>query len=492
MSVSIAAVNPYYSTTPPYHPAEDYPEYRHATSPEENPAYEGVREALRLAGYDEANFGTEAWNPLGDLINPGDSVFIKPNLVDHKHRFDGDVWSVITHPSVLRAVLDYVAIALRGSGEIILGDNPHIDTQWDLLSGVCHFDDLLDHYERVAPGIKVEVIDLRKWHMPNLEYYGFKMGREPLPGDPRGEEIIDIGNHSLFADVPVRLFRGTFNDRGETIRAHSDGHHAYSFSKTMLDTDVFISIPKLKAHAKVGVTLNLKGLIGTIINKNCLVHWRIGYPSLGGDEYPDPDDWIDYPRLYLQHLIRDITPSAVYFHMRRLLRGTFFYTQIYEPLIRTESQRKRMLRGAWDQNDTTWRMTVDVFNAFVRDVTGYQRQRGQQRRFLSIVDGIVGGDTDGPHFPHPRECGIVVAGEDFVEVDLVCARLMDFDHREIPYLAYLCEALGVDVGEISLSGVDLPEDFFSPTHRMLEFRPPHRWPRLSLHDLEPGPSFLPL
>lgn len=36
----------------------------------------------------------------------------------------------------------------------------------------------------------------------------------------------------------------------------------------MYDADVYISIPKLKTHQKVGVTLNLKGLVGSISNKN--------------------------------------------------------------------------------------------------------------------------------------------------------------------------------------------------------------------------------
>ena len=95
-------------------------------------------------GCDSARLGSPEWNPLGELISPRQTVFIKPNLVDHKHRFDGDVWSVITHPSVLRAVIDYVLIALEGEGRLIIGDNPHVDTHWDALAALCCFDDLDD------------------------------------------------------------------------------------------------------------------------------------------------------------------------------------------------------------------------------------------------------------------------------------------------------------------------------------------------------------
>lgn len=492
MSVSIANVEAHYPESPPFHPSNRYPEYSGELSQKENPAYEGVRRALMLLGYDAEHQETSAWNPLGELISPGQTVFIKPNLVDHKHRFDEDVWSVITHPSVVRAVLDYVLIALEGEGRVIIGDNPHVDTLWEKLAAIYHFDALIEYAAQRSPGVNVEILDLRKWHMPNLEYYGFKMGREVLPGDPEGELLVDVKEDSLLEGVPKWLLRGTYNDRRETIRHHTGGSHLYSFSKTMWDADVFLSIPKLKAHAKVGVTLNIKGLIGTIINKNCLVHWRIGYPLFGGDEYPDPEDWIDYPKLYIQHALMDLIPSPLYFHLRKALRSTRFYHEVYNPRIRTQKQKQRMLRGAWDKNDTTWRMTVDVFNAFCRDITGTRARSGQRVRFLSIVDGILGGDTDGPHFPHPKEAGVVIAGEDFLEVDLVCARAMDFDYREIPYLAHLSSSERLNVEALDVRVERPGGDFFDGERQMLMFRPPHRWPKLSLHDLEPGPSFLPI
>src|SRR5436853_340924 len=42
-----------------------------------------VRESLHLLRLDEANYGTAAWNPLGELISPGNRVLIKPNFVLH-------------------------------------------------------------------------------------------------------------------------------------------------------------------------------------------------------------------------------------------------------------------------------------------------------------------------------------------------------------------------------------------------------------------------
>ena len=57
-------------------------------------------------------------------------------------------------------------------------------------------------------------------------------------------------------------------------------------SRTALQSDVFINLPKLKTHKKVGVTLNLKNLVGINGNKNWLPHYAIGSPEENGDQFP--------------------------------------------------------------------------------------------------------------------------------------------------------------------------------------------------------------
>src|SRR5690554_902172 len=125
--VAISKETGNYNTIAPFHPDEKYPEYDGEISNLKNPAFRAVRKNFYLMGLDKDNYNTSEWNPLKDLIKPGDSVFIKPNLVTHEYGRKnsdkkGDVFSVITHPSVVRAVAEYVAIALKGSGEIIIGD----------------------------------------------------------------------------------------------------------------------------------------------------------------------------------------------------------------------------------------------------------------------------------------------------------------------------------------------------------------------------------
>ena len=440
MDIAVAETNGSYPTEAPFHPHVNYPEYKKQNlSAEPNHAYEGVREVFRLLGYDKDNFDTPDWNPFKNIVSPGDTVFVKPNFVDHKHRFDGERWSVITHPSVIRAVCDYIAIALQGKGKIIIGDNPHVDAKFDIIREVCALDALKALYKNEY-GIECEILDLRFFHTPDLKYYGFKEGREALTGDPQGVTKVDIGNKSRLCEINPWILRGTLTDRKETVQHHIFGKHEYFFSKSIYDADVYVSIPKLKSHAKVGATLNIKGLIGTIANKNSLVHWRIGYPRFGGDEYPTPNKMGDYFRLYWQHILTDLVPAKLYFSLRNFLNQTTF-GKAYNDFIRTEYQEQRILRGAWEGNDTIWRMTVDVFNAFMLGDETTPKLKGGRKTF-SVIDGITAGEGNGPHFPDPKQANCIVAGESLLGTDIVSVRLMDFDHSKIRYLCELLKEWG--------------------------------------------------
>lgn len=75
-----------------YSPSEQFPEYPFPdVSNTENKVYAMVRDGLFWFGLDEAHYGTEDWNPMGDIITPGDRVLIKPNLVSHTNPRGG--WS---------------------------------------------------------------------------------------------------------------------------------------------------------------------------------------------------------------------------------------------------------------------------------------------------------------------------------------------------------------------------------------------------------------
>jgi uncharacterized protein (DUF362 family) len=387
-----------------------------------------VKKALTEA-FDLLGFNKE--NPLGGIIKPGMNVFIKPNWVASRWRascaYAGDIYSVITHPALIECVADYVALSLQGRGSITIGDNPSIDADFNELMELTGIKKLESKYD-----VPCKILDLRPLVCTDLRFYGQKSKMERQQGDPLGYKEVNLSADSMFYGIRPNLFRGVFNDRRETVQSHRGKNQFYSFSRSIYDSDVYISLPKMKTHHKAGVTLNLKGLVGTISLKNELVHWRVGFPFLGGDEYPDFWSW---------------------------LKGYF---------------KKVKERGAWPGNDTIWRMVVDLYNAF----------RKKERKYLSIVDGVIAGEGKGPFCPRRKDAGVIVAGEDLACVDIVTTRLMGFLPERIKYLNYIIESSVVNVKEIRVA-TDMwnSDNFFESNSAYLNFIAPEKWEGVTIKSI---------
>jgi len=80
---------------------------------------------------------------------------------------------------------------------------------------------------------------------------------------------------------------------------------------------------------------------------------------------------------------------------------------------------------------------------------------------LTIIDGVLAGEGEGPLAPADVPLGSVIAGADPVAVDLVAVRLMGFDESKLPKLRGPMEdegpritavrsAADVEVGEVAL------------------------------------------
>jgi len=285
--VAVARVaEPVYPQDAPYHPSCAYPEYpfKGYVSSDENEVYAGVRRLLHSLDLDAENYDTERWNPLGYLIEPGMTVVIKPNFVLSRHSEGKDVFSIITHPSILRAIADYCWIALQGRGRITIADTPQYDCDFEQLIEVTRLDSVCDFYSAFS-GPDVGVQDLRAYWSRTRHFPSCKRA---LAGDPKGSVRVKLGKRSALYDCPnPERFYGAFYDRSEMTSRHCGETQEYEVSRTILDADAVISVPKLKVHKKVGVTLNLKGLVGICTNKNLCLHYRLGSPSEGGDQYPD-------------------------------------------------------------------------------------------------------------------------------------------------------------------------------------------------------------
>ena len=479
-AVSITKVDGGYPSAFPFDPDFAYPEYKgESIATVSNPVYAAVRESFRCLGLDKENFGEKHWNPLGDIIKPGNRIFIKPNLVTHEYRksctVTEDLYSVITHPSVIRAVTDYAAIALKGKGEIVIGDNPSIDADFKKLSTITG----LGQFEKLyrTQGVDCRVIDLRPQITEDLNYYGCKSKTVKQTGDPEGQSIINLGKHSFFFGMNPLFFRGVFTKRWETIKHHHGKIHEYSISNTILNSDTYISIPKLKSHKKVGATLNIKGLVGINANKNFLVHWRIGFPKTGGDEFAPPRNIIDYILVGLRHLMIDLLPDSLFYSLKRHFKGSPLEILFEDTQCMSFAQH----RGAWPGNDTCWRMAADLYNTFVKDLSGWRKKHNKKLRTFSVIDGVLAGEKNGPFCPSPKKARVVVAGQDLLLTDCVGARLMDYNISEIKYLKDLLHDNGIKPESIQVKSEDFEvNNFFDSQKHYYLFQPPSNWNNLSL------------
>jgi uncharacterized protein (DUF362 family) len=474
-----------YPKEPPFHPAILYPEYIFKVKGSEpNPSYEGVRSCLRMLELDAGNFGKAEWNPLGDLIKPDQTVILKPNFVLSGHAKGGDLFSIITHPSVLRAVIDYVFKALRGDGKIIIADAPQMDCNFAAMLGRTSLASIQELYQSEF-GFEIEIIDLRDFWLDSRpgETIACSERRFPLPGDPDGSVVINLGKVSAFYGVGNwKAFYGADYTRDETIARHHDDVHEYVISKTVLGADLVISVPKLKVHKKVGVTLNAKGLVGITTNKNCLVHYTLGSPQNGGDQFPAGAlGFRDKMLVKFQRFLYDALlsrKSPVLDRVYQLISKC--YKTLVEPAGWGMSPDKRILdAGNWYGNDSAWRMVGDLMRiVFFADKEGKIRDT-PQRRIFSFIDGIIGGENDGPLMPDAVPSGIIIAGANPLATDIVATRLMGLDFGKLKWVKYLLNSgqYGFD-SEYEIQVISSESRFsemFRDKDRLSAFKPHPGW-----------------
>lgn len=434
-TIAVIQINPLYPQQAPYHPSIKYPEHQFGEiSVEENQVYNGIREGLFKLGLDNANYGKKYWNPLGEIINQGNTILIKPNMVKESHlEKSNDYEYVITHGSVIRAICDYVIIALDGQGKIIFADSPETDANFELICERNGLIKLINYYKSKFSYIDFSLIDLRKEQW--LKEDGVIVKSWKLEGDPQGYTTIPLNEHSEFIDhISSQDYYGATFDKAETQRHHHGHIHEYLISSSVLTADVIINIPKLKTHKKSGITCCLKNLVGIIGDKNWLPHHTEGTPKNGGDQFSD----------------NSLTSSLEY----SLLRRIKYYAKDNEFVNHFLGKWKKIGRfifgstetvvrsGNWYGNDTVWRMILDLNKAiFFFDHNGKLQNR--KRKVLCIVDAVLAGEKIGPLHPDCKNAGLLLLGFDPAATDRVCAELMGFDFQKIPSIrqAFLVKKL---------------------------------------------------
>lgn len=482
--VAIVNTLPIYNTVPPYHPHKIYPETRFKKTASLNLPYNAVRDLFYELKMDIENYNTPEWNPLSEYIKPGQTVVLKPNFVLSFNSSGNDIFAVITHPSILRALIDYSYIALNGEGKIIVADAPQMDCSFKDLMEIQRLDTIQEFYKKTF-NFDIDVYDLRNFELINNREKAFFENRRKLAGDPNGSVIINLGKESEFYGLPSQNYYGADYNREETIKHHNGETHEYSVSKTILSADTIISVPKLKVHKKVGVTLNLKGLVGINTNKNYLVHFRVGFSATNGDQLPDNRNQFDKLLIKTQRFLYDRTLAKMSKSGDKIYNSALnIYKMFVKPFRGVSSDTVEFDAGNWYGNDTAWRMTVDLAKIlYFADKNG-KMNNVKQRNIFCLIDGIIAGENIGPLAPDEKRAGCLIGGENPIAVDLVAARLMGFDINKIKQLNLSnfekmdfaiksVSEIDIELDDISIKGNDFFDSNFKD--KLLNFVPHPGW-----------------
>lgn len=453
-----------YCSDSPFDPSEIYPEMKFIRNTDEkNKVYAIVRELFRDLRMDKQNIGSLNWNPLKEIIQPGDKVLIKPNLVIHNHYLGKDaLYGSVVHASTIRPIIDYAYKALQGKGTITIADNPVESAEFSSLMEFTGIRAMTDELQkRGYEGLRL--IDLRPKVLK--ESKSGKFYYESQTGDPLGYVTIDLGKDSMFSELDKGTDIHYYTLADSTIdhidpkcvresltdKYHNPKRHEYIVSKTVLDADVIINISKMKTHCKAGVTLSLKNMIGITYMKECMPHHRPGPPP-EGDSFPyyPPAHYVASKKLYKK--LRE----TIQVHRVPGFRALRNYMQKKGVLI-----GQHIEHGNWKGNDTIWRTILDLNRiAIYADKQGIMHDT-PQRKIFCIVDGIVAQQGDGPMAGEPVNASIIFGGFNPVLVDALAVKSMGIDYGMIKTIAKADEIKKLKLMpdgpiDLSLPDIDVP------------------------------------
>ena len=310
-----------------------------------------------------------------------------------------------------------------------------------------------------------------------------------------GNCIVDLDKQSCFTPIASdsRKLEITNYPPGIVSQHHDNTKNEYLISRTVLESDVFINLPKIKTHKKAGVTLSLKNVIGIISDKSWIAHHRRGSIYRGGDEF-DTLPLLYRLRRSLIHLFRDskvgvillsyfFTPSKKVLSKLKGLLKTKSNQSTHDAISQLQGHKTIIItEGSWYRNDTLWRTIVDLNRClFYADNTG-RLHEDKQRRYFTLLDGIVAMEEDGPMNGNPKSAGCLAAAYNPVVSDYAVASIMGIDPDKIPSIRECFKLVKYKL--INFTSEDIEADsnysFFKNVDLLdwkdsLKFIPPRTW-----------------
>jgi uncharacterized protein (DUF362 family) len=392
-----------------------------------------VEDCLLLRGFDRENYGTDNWNPLGDIIIPGQNVVIKPNLVnDHHHgkkdKTDYGLDCLITNVSVTKVICDYCLKALHGEGKVTVCDAPIQDCVMENLLERSGYGAMIEDYQKAGKPVCFEDLRLEQ---RIVNRFAVKTKTRILNAE---HVYVQMNDNTAFSDLKGEYEYNVLNyDKEITKEHHRGGRHEYSISKTVLEADVIINLCKPKTHRYAGLTAAMKNAVGMVAEKETLPHRRIGEVSQGGDSYNGSSKIKRRIDIVLDRQVKaENKGQTVRATCCRFEYGFLYY------LSKLKGEDSS-LKGCWHGNDTIWRTIWDL-NYIIRhaDKSGILHE-DVQRTIINVGDMIIAGEHNGPLSPDDKPLGMILLSDDEIAFDLTVCKIMGFSPRKMPLYRYILD-----------------------------------------------------
>jgi uncharacterized protein (DUF362 family) len=369
--------------------------------------------ALHWAGEDDTR------GAFGAVVPRGATVLVKPNWVTHVNQGPWGIEPLITHASVIDAVVR--ALLPADPGSVLVGDAPIQACDFERLLATGDLATWSSRLMAAEPRFK-GIRDFRRTTCVIRDGVRLEL-EDRIPMDRF--ILFDLAAESLLEPITddTGAFRVTQYDPAEMVRTHSPGRHQYLVAKDVIEADVIVNLPKLKTHKKAGLTCALKNLIGINGNKEYLPHHRVGGSQQGGDCYPGASR----VKRALEFALDRSNGSRSGARRRAWSAGADMLQR-----VANLTGDRYGVEGSWSGNDTIWRTCLDLNRILLYGRSDGSLADQPQRRVLHVVDAIVAGHGDGPLAPQPLPIGMMLAGSSGAAVDWVAAQLLEYDPERIP------------------------------------------------------------
>lgn len=380
----------------------------------------------------------KVWSLLGKYFNQknvyGKKILIKPNWVKQSEAPYDDYCLCTNENLILEALAYLLGMAPR---EVVIADAPIQGCDWSKVLSSRFKTEVKALSSKY--GVPIEIKDFRRTK--------FNSARNELHKDEQSLEnylIFDLGSKSYLEPITgmEKRFRVTCYNPDSLAISHSKGVHKYCIAKDVFDSDVILTMPKIKTHQKAGITNAMKILVGVNGDKDFLPHHRIGAKGYGGDCYPG------------RNVLRSVSEWVLDNANRHI------GTAIYKPLCHVSSllwklsrpKPEQNLGAAWYGNDTVWRMVMDLNLISMYGKADGTISSEPQRQIYNLCDGIIGGQGNGPLRPEPLPLGVLACSDNAYWMDLIAGHLFSLDVDRIPNLKAAKELLDLKGCDLYING----------------------------------------